>query len=261
MDRIVYDQEHWLRSNDPEHSLEAYLEQQGNAYSRIKQHFIRELLGDLKAKRFLDFGCGAGGNLVYAAREGAGFIVGVDAETSALNTARYHLEREGLGARCQLVACDRFSFSSQGAFDVILLKDVIEHVPDDDTLLREISEALSPGGTLILSTQNSFSLNYLLEGTYQRLIMRRRNWCGWDPTHLRFYKPSTLKAKMAAAGLKCETWRSIYIVPHKIPVPWSRGRSFYRIERLTIFDRTLGRLWPLSKTGWNIIVRAVRPPD
>ncbi len=46
-------------------------------------------MGDLKGKRVIDYGCGAGFFSVYAAQSGAAKVVGVDAEESALATARH----------------------------------------------------------------------------------------------------------------------------------------------------------------------------
>lgn len=39
-------------------------------------------------------------------------------------------------------------------FDAVLLLDVLEHVPDDTAVLREIARVLRPGGMLILSVPN-----------------------------------------------------------------------------------------------------------
>lgn len=39
-------------------------------------------------------------------------------------------------------------------FDAVLLLDVLEHVPDDAAVLREIARVLRPGGMLILSVPN-----------------------------------------------------------------------------------------------------------
>ncbi len=70
-ERKQYPDDHWLRSRDPEKAFAAYMEQQSKAYSRVKNAFVRELLGDLKGKRFLDYGCGGGMFTVHAAVQGA----------------------------------------------------------------------------------------------------------------------------------------------------------------------------------------------
>ena len=95
--RKRYPEDHWIRSHDSAKSLEAYLEQQNKSYSVVKNNFIIELIGDLSGKRFLDYGCGAGMFSVHAAKHGAIEVVGVDAEESALATACFFANREGVG--------------------------------------------------------------------------------------------------------------------------------------------------------------------
>ena len=189
--RKRYSADHWIRSDDPDASLRAYLDQQSKAYSRVKNDFVKELLGDLAGKRFLDFGCGGGMFTVHAAKSGAALVVGVDAEPTVLETARLFAAREGVEHECSFISSAEFPrFSATTQFDVILMKDVMEHVAHDHNLLSAARRFIAPGGRLVVSTQNSLSLNYLIEGTYQRLVLGNEDWCGWDSTHLRFYSHS-----------------------------------------------------------------------
>lgn len=257
--RKKYPDDHWIRSTNHEKAMQAYLEQQSNAYSRIKNAYIIELLGNIHRKRFLDYGCGPGMFLGHAAKAGASLVVGIDIEETVLSTARYFTEKQGIADACTFLVRDRFpSISPAARFDAILLKDVLEHVEEDQSLLNAAAKALSPDGIVVISTQNALSLNYLIEGTYQRILRGAKDWYGWDPTHVRFYTPQKLMRKLQLAGLKCIAWRSIYLIPHKIPVPLSSGRQFYRLESLTRLDRLLGRFFPWNRLGWNIIVKAVK---
>lgn len=154
--RKLYPTDHWLRSGNPERSLEAYLDQQSKAYSRIKNDFVSELLGDLRGKRFLDYGCGGGLFTIHAAKKGAAIVVGVDAEETAVETPRYYVRSEKVEGICRLIQSENFpKFTSGDRFDVILMKDVIEHVIDDDVLLRMAANSIAPGGRLVLSTQET----------------------------------------------------------------------------------------------------------
>ena len=255
--RKRYPDDHWLRSHDSARALEAYLEQQSKSYSVVKNNFISELLGDLSGKRFLDYGCGAGMFSVHAAKQGAIEVVGVDAEDSVLATARFFAESEGVGSKCAFIKSATFpSLPRIRGFDVILLKDVIEHVADDQALVETAARYLTPGGIMVLSTQNSLSLNYLIEGTYHKKILGKKNWQGWDETHLRFYTSLSLSRIIRKAGLEPQAWRSVYIIPHKIPKPGSSGKAFFRIEAFSWLDRTLGAVFPYNRLGWNIIVSA-----
>jgi len=254
-----YADDHWIRSKNHEYALQAYLEQQGKAYSRIKNTFIIELLGDIRHKRFLDYGCGPGMFLGHAAKSGAALAVGTDIEETVLSTARYFTKKMGVAEACTFLVSNQFpAFSSAVHFDAILIKDVIEHVEEDQSLLNAAAKAIAPDGAIVVSTQNAISLNFLIEGTFQRIIRNDKNWYGWDPTHLRFYTPQKLKAKLEMAGLRCTAWRSIYLIPNKIPAPLSSGRQFYRLESLMRIDGLLGRFFPWNRFGWNIIVKAIK---
>lgn len=257
IERKEYPEDHWLRSGDAEKALAAYMDQQGKAYSRVKNAFIRELLGDLRGLRFLDYGCGAGMFVVHAARDGALEVVGVDAVETALDTARYFARTEGLERICNFVNNDKFpEMGSRPRFDVILMKDVIEHVPDDQGLLNAAARALAPGGSLIVSTQNSLSLNFLIQGTFHRVIRKDKNWFGWDETHLRFYTPMSLQTKLRKGGFEIEGWRSVYLIPYKFPNLPGSTRKYLRFDSLSWIDAALGGVFPYNRLGWNIIVKA-----
>lgn len=257
--RKRYPDDHWICSRNIDKAINAYMEQQRKGYSRIKNAFIIELLGDICHKRFLDYGCGPGMFLGYAAKSGASLVLGTDIEDAVLSTARYFVEKQGIAGACAYLVSNQFPvFSAEVFFDAVLLKDVIEHVEDDQSLLNAAAKAIAPDGVVVISTQNALSLNFLIEGIYQRILRNAKDWYGWDPTHLRFYTPRHLIKKLQLAGLKCIAWRSIYLIPHKIRVPNSSGSRFYRIESLTEIDRILGRFFPWNRLGWNLIVKAVK---
>ncbi len=259
--RLRYPDDHWLRGDDPAETLSRYLDQQSKAYSRVKNRFMRQLLGEVAGKRLLDFGCGGGLLAVEAARAGAAQVVGVDAEPSILAAAGLLAARRGVGSRLRLICRDRLPLpADHGRFDAVIVKDVLEHIPEDISFLKSAARLLLPGGSLVVATQNAWSLNFLLEGGYRRLVRRERHWCGWDPTHLRFYSPRSLRAALRAAGLCCLEWRGAYLLPYKMPAPSWSGREFWRVDLLSGLDRLLGRVAPFNALGWSLMVKAVKPP-
>ena len=252
-----YPPSHWLRSPQRDKVLAFYARQQRTPYSRTKNRFIRELLGDLGGKRILDFGCGAGLFTVTAAGCGAAMAVGIDAQKTALAAAHQLAAAQDVSHLTHFICSrDLSGLRRETAFDVVLLKDVIEHVPDDQHFLGDVARVTAPNGVVVICTQNAFSLNYLLEGTYHRHLLRNKSWYGWDPTHLRFYTPTGLKRSLARVGFVATAWRSLYLIPHKIAVPWRRSKQFVRVLPLSRLDRYLGRWPPANRLGWNFIVRA-----
>lgn len=66
-----------------------------------------------------------------------------------------------------------------GAFDLVLLCEVAEHLPTEIPVVAEIGRVLAPGGHLVLSTPNVARLHsrwhFLFTGTH-KLIRRRAGW-------------------------------------------------------------------------------------
>jgi len=67
-----------------------------------------------------------------------------------------------------------------GAFDAVVLKEVVEHLPDWKPVVREAGRVLKAGGHLVLSTPNVARLHsrlqFFLSGSHK--LIRRR--VGWD---------------------------------------------------------------------------------
>jgi SAM-dependent methyltransferase len=95
-----------------------------------------------RAGRILDLGCGTGGMLPHLTT--LGDALGLDSADEAALACR----RRGVpfvkGWGSQLPFRD-------AAFDAVTALDVIEHVPDDAGLLREIRRVLRPGGLLLVT--------------------------------------------------------------------------------------------------------------
>lgn len=61
------------------------------------------------------------------------------------------------------------NFPNDG-FDVVMIQDTIEHVPDPLHIMREINRVLRIGGAVVLSTPNFNSLSRFIFGRYWSLI-------------------------------------------------------------------------------------------
>jgi ubiquinone/menaquinone biosynthesis C-methylase UbiE len=69
-----------------------------------------------------------------------------------------------------------------GAFNVVIIKHIVEHLPDPQKAIREIGRITEPGGTLILATPNLDSLLKPWKG---------EKWIGYqDPTHISLKHPA-----------------------------------------------------------------------
>jgi len=191
-ERIRYDGSHWSREEDEKKALDQYLLLGDRAFNRTKSNLILSMTGDVSGKKVLDYGGGAGIMAIPYAKAGADVVL-VDAEANALRTARFYARREGVEANIRMIQSESFPPALKDErFDIVLAKDIIEHIQEDQQFLSDLFNCQHRGGILLLSTQNSRSLNYLLEGSYQKYWCGNTGWCGWDNTHLRFYTPASL---------------------------------------------------------------------
>lgn len=81
-----------------------------------------------------------------------------------------------------------------GAFNVIIIKHIVEHLPDPAKAIREIARVTEKGGILILATPNLGSLLKPWKG---------KTWIGYqDPTHISLKQPEEWLEIIRGAGFE-----------------------------------------------------------
>src|SRR5262245_23948735 len=117
----------------------------------------------------IDMGCGTGVFSLYLAEKG-GHVVGVDgaAEMVAFRDER-RSERRLDNIRFMQGRLPVVDESGLTPADLLISSSVIEYVPDLDATLALFARLLKPGGTLIVSMPNAFSVSRLYERLRYRL--------------------------------------------------------------------------------------------
>lgn len=78
------------------------------------------------------------------------------------------------------------------SFNVVIIKHIVEHLPDPQKAIQEIGRVTEPGGTLILATPNLDSLLKPWKGD---------KWIGYqDPTHISLKRPAEWLEYIRSAG-------------------------------------------------------------
>ncbi|MDR1003994.1 MAG: class I SAM-dependent methyltransferase [Prevotellaceae bacterium] len=106
--------------------------------------------------RVLEIGCGEGGNLAPFARRGC-TVTGIDISQNRINEARRFFEEEKLVGT--FLARDIFTVPCTGCqiagiekpFHIIIVHDVIEHIPNKYKLMESIHRFLDDDGVLFVS--------------------------------------------------------------------------------------------------------------
>ena len=194
--------------------------------------FLEDADIDCEGASLLDVGCGTGGLLEAAARQGARAI-GVDVALRWLVVARRRLEQAGVDV--PLVAADGAMLPFRaGTFDITVSVETLEHSEDQRGLLHSCLASVRPGGTCRLVVANRFSL---APETTVRLwglgFLPRR----WAPAYVRwrratryqFVRPISSTELQAMLGPRS----SAVVVPGPLPFPGpDAGRLELAVRRL-----------------------------
>lgn len=111
-------------------------------------NLLREYRISARGKKIMDFGFGTGNILDLFSSLGS-ICYGVDILPEAIN----RLPKEK-GYELRLLRDDRLPFEDK-MFDIVVASESVEHVPDEQLILREINRVLKPGGFFIMGVPGS----------------------------------------------------------------------------------------------------------
>lgn len=165
--------------------------------------------------RILDVGCGTGRHTAAAARFAGVTVIGVDLDFKDLEAACGRLDdhrKFGLiEGKWSLAAGDigRLPFGD-GCFDLVICSEVLEHIPDHQRAMGELSRILKPHKNLVVSVPRFWpeAICWALSDAYHTA----------SGGHLRIYRPRRLLARLAAAGLR--PWARHYAHGLHTPYWW-----------------------------------------
>lgn len=136
-------------------------------------------------RRVLDAGCGLGYGTRMLRRAGASEVVGVDLAESVVEAAG---EIEEAGLRFEVGDVSGLDHPD-GAFDLVVCFEVIEHVHDQRRVISELVRVLAPEGVLVMSSPN------------------RATYVPGNPHHVHEYLPDELQAALAESLEHVGLWR------------------------------------------------------
>lgn len=191
----------------------------------------------------LDIGCGEGRHTISACLHEKVHAVGLDLSLSDLQTAkgryREFAVQEDACRRADFLAASGLSLPfADGSFDHVICSEVLEHIHDYQSVLREIHRVLKPGGLFAVSVPR-FGPEWLcwrLSSAYHAV----------EGGHIRIFKAKQLQraiesfsmvryAKHWAHGLHAPYWwlRCLF---------WSQGDQIWPVR---VYHKLL--IWDLMK--------------
>jgi 2-polyprenyl-3-methyl-5-hydroxy-6-metoxy-1,4-benzoquinol methylase len=133
---------------------DGWFEEQVSSGSKILSQLkgLGVISHDLGGKRVLEVGCGSGGILVPFTEIGAE-VVGIDFDDTYMEAGR----KRGLNLIDQSI----YEFQAENKFDLIILKDVLEHLPDLNLVLQRLKSLLSETGIVYIQVPTFEGLEFL----------------------------------------------------------------------------------------------------
>ena len=170
----------------PNHFADLANAEAGNFWFRSRNRLIIWMLQRFfpDAKNLLEIGCGTGFVLSGIAHANPNLEVsGSEIHSAGLNYAANRVKHAAL------FQMDARNIPFENEFDVIGAFDVIEHIEEDEEVLAQIFNAVSPGGGVILTVPQ-----------------HRFLWSQQDEyaCHVRRYEAQELQDKVERAGFKVE---------------------------------------------------------
>lgn len=202
---------------------------------------LLELLGP-GALRVLDVGSGYG-ELAAAMQERGHVVTAMDMYEPRVPVAEFI--RADFSQHIPLAA-DR-------VFDVIVLADVLEHLPEPQLTMQQLLRHLAPGGFVLVSLPNAVHWSVRAQLAMGRFEYTNRGIL--DRGHLRFFTENSARRLLRDCGLE--------VVRHvTTPVPWENvsrrhGRTS-AVKAVELVDAGLGLVRP-NLFAYQHVFRARRP--
>lgn len=158
----------------------------------VRLAYIENVIS-LKDKKVLDIGCGGGLLSEAMALQGA-IVTGIDVSNENILIASEHAKNNNIEIRYDSCTAEEFSINNIGQYDLITCMELLEHVPEPESIIKACSIMIKPGGHVILSTINrnlkaytlavltgEYLFKLLPKGThnYEKFIRPSElvNWC------------------------------------------------------------------------------------
>jgi SAM-dependent methyltransferase len=121
------------------------------------------LCGDVKGKRLLDLGCGAGENAIVFSKQGA-HVIAIDKSLAQLSLARKQADAADVRVEWHDSDAADLAFLRADSIDIAFASGLLGEIEDADRLFRQVHRVLRPGAPFVFSFDHPMSLAVGREG-------------------------------------------------------------------------------------------------
>lgn len=128
-----------------------YFEEQAITTKKFVIPYISEISTITSDSLVLEIGCGEGGNLVPFLEMGCK-VTGIDIMPNRIAEAEKYLAHHPQRSNLTLISDDIYNRSEKdGIYDIIIMRDVIEHIHNQEKFMGFVKQFLKPSGKFFLA--------------------------------------------------------------------------------------------------------------
>ena len=153
--------------------------------------------------KLLDIGCG-NGRLLWLARRAGFEVAGLELSSSLADRVRRELGVD-------VIAADFLSMADEPASccDVVVLRHVLEHLPDPLAAMGRIRARLAPSGHAVLEFPNIEGWDLALKRILRRAGLHRKRYpANYQPGHCNEYGRASFRFLLQKTGFELVRWET-----------------------------------------------------
>lgn len=163
----------------------------------LRVRYIEERAG-LAGRQVIDIGCGGGILAEGMAKKGA-IVTAIDASNASLTVAKLHQLQSGTQITYLHTTAEPYAETHPAEYDIVTCLEMLEHVPEPQSVVMACAHLVKPGGHVFFSTLNRIPKAYLMAVAGAEYIMKLLPKGTHD--YAKFIRPSELARWIRQAGL------------------------------------------------------------
>ncbi len=127
-----------------------YFEEQGLTTKKFVVPFLADLINIDENSTVLEIGCAEAGNMKPFVDMGCK-VTGIDISCSRIELAKEYYNQHKNLKNLELICEDIYNVEPSKKYDIIIMRDVIEHIPNQEKFMGFVKQFLTPDGKFFLA--------------------------------------------------------------------------------------------------------------
>ncbi|MGE4132877.1 MAG: class I SAM-dependent methyltransferase [Bdellovibrionales bacterium] len=149
---------------------------------------LKKFAGDVRGKKILDAGCGAGYLAISMARDGAE-VIGVDLSQKMIQEAASLALEKKSTARFRVDSCEELGTVPDASIDILVSNYVLMDLPNLQNAVNSIYRVLTPRGVAVCVIGHPFGSELKESENYFDEVKKVDRWGPFDSDFIFFHRP------------------------------------------------------------------------